>query len=60
MVDVTMFTLHLLLAVFSFSVKLSSFMLALKVRIILHYSHLHANLMFAVCPKTILNISTVA
>ena len=36
---VTLFTLYLLLAVFSFSVKLSSFALASQVRIILHYSH---------------------
>ena len=33
---VTMFTLHLPLAVFSFSVKLRSFALASKTRIILH------------------------
>ena len=37
---VTMFTLYLPLAVFSFSVKLSSFALVSKDRIILHYSHL--------------------
>ena len=36
---VTMFILHLSLAVFSFSVKLSNFALALKARIILHCSH---------------------
>ena len=36
---VTMFILHLSLAVFSFSVKLSSFALASKVRICLLYSH---------------------
>ena len=36
---VTMFTLYLPLAVFSFSVKSSSFALASKARIILHYSH---------------------
>ena len=36
---VTMFTLYLPLVVFSFSAKLSSFALASKVRIILHYSH---------------------
>ena len=40
---VTMFTLHLPLAVFSLSVKLSSFALASKVRIILHYSNLCTN-----------------
>ena len=39
----TMFILHLPLAVFSFSVKLSSFALASKVRIILRYSHLCTN-----------------
>ena len=56
---VTMFNLYLPLAVFSFSVKLSSFTLAANVRIILHYSHpctdfeekLTANLTFAVCRK---------
>ena len=37
---VTMFTLHLPLAVFSFSEKLSSFAFASKGRIILHYSYL--------------------
>ena len=37
---VTMFILYLLLAVFSFSVKFSSFGLASKARIILHHSHL--------------------
>ena len=36
----TMFIFRLLLAVFSFLEKLSSFALALKVRIILHCSHL--------------------
>ena len=36
---VTMFILYLPLAVFSFSVKLSSFSLASKARIILHYSN---------------------
>ena len=36
----TMFTLHLPLAVFSFSEKLSSFALASEARIILHYFHL--------------------
>ena len=57
---VTMFTPHLPLAVFSFSEKLSSFALASKARIILHYCHLcthffqenrNANLTFAVCRK---------
>ena len=37
---VTMFVLYLPLAVFSFSGKLSSFTLASKFRIILHYCHL--------------------
>ena len=37
---VTMFSLHLPLAVISFTVKLSSFVLVSKARIILHYSHL--------------------
>ena len=37
---VTMFILYLPLAVFSFSVKSSSFALASKARISLHYSHL--------------------
>ena len=37
---VTMFILHLPLAVFSFSVKLRNFALASKARIILYYSHL--------------------
>ena len=37
-----MFALYLPLAFFNFSVKLSSFALASKVRIILHYSHLCA------------------
>ena len=41
--QVTMFTLYLPLSVFSFLVKLSSFALASKVRIILHYSHLCTN-----------------
>ena len=36
---VTMFFLHLPRAVFSFTVKLSSFALASKARITLHYSH---------------------
>ena len=36
----TMFILYLLLAVYSFSEKLSSFALASKVRIISHYSRL--------------------
>ena len=57
---VTMFILYLPLAVFSFSVKSSSFGLSSKARISLHYSHLctlyfqeniNANLMFAVCRK---------
>ena len=57
---VTMFTVYLPLAVFTFSVKLSSFGLASKARIILYYSHLctkilqenmNANLTFAVCRK---------
>ena len=51
---VTMFILHLPFAVFSFSVKLSSFTLVSKARIILHCSHLRtqfANLTFAVCRK---------
>ena len=56
----TMFILHLQLAMFSFSVKLSSFALVSKVRISLHYSHLcthffqeniNANLKIAVCCK---------
>ena len=56
-----MFTLCSPLAVFSFSVKLSSFVFASKTRIILHYSHLctpaffqentNVNLTFAVCRK---------
>ena len=37
---VTMFILYLPLAIFSFSVKLSSFASASKARISLHYSHL--------------------
>ena len=37
---VTLLVLHLQLAVFSFLVKLRSFALASKARIILHYSHL--------------------
>ena len=37
---VSMFILYLPLAVFSFSVKSSSFALASNVRISLHYSHL--------------------
>ena len=37
---VTMFILHLPLAVFSFLVKLGSFVLESKARIPLHYSHL--------------------
>ena len=51
---VTMFILYLPLAVFSFSVKSSSFTLASKARISLHYSHqenINANLTFAVCGK---------
>ena len=52
---VTMFILHLPLAVFSFSEKLSSFALELKARIILYYFHLRTrifkNLTFAVCRK---------
>ena len=40
---VTMFILHLPLAVFSFSVKLGSFSLASKARMILHYSYLCIN-----------------
>ena len=39
----TMFILHMPLVVFSFSVELSSFALASKTRIILHYSHLCAH-----------------
>ena len=38
---VIMFTLHLSLLDFNFLVKFSSFVLALKVRIILHYSNSH-------------------
>ena len=63
---VTMFILNLSLAVFSFSVKLSSLALASKVRIVLHYSHLcthfffqenkNANLTFAA--NAILNLFT--
>ena len=40
---VTMFTPYLPLAVFSFSVKLSSFALVLKDRIISYYYHLCTN-----------------
>ena len=40
---VTLLTLSLALAVFSFIVKLSCLGLASKVRIILHYSHLCTN-----------------
>ena len=40
----TMFILYFPLAVFSFSEILSSFALASKVRIILHYSHLYTHL----------------
>ena len=64
---VTMFTLYLPLAVFSFSVKLSSFTVASKARISLHYSHLllfisrkhkcKSRLPFAV--NAILNLSTI-
>ena len=41
---VTMFTIYLPLAVFGFSIKLSSFASSSKARIILHYSHLGTNL----------------
>ena len=41
---ITMFTLYLPFAVFRFSVKLSSFALASKVRIIVRYSHLCNNI----------------
>ena len=63
---VTMFILLLPLAVFSFSVKLSSFALASKARISLHYSHqcihffqenINANLTFAL--NAILNLSII-
>ena len=37
----TMFILHFPLAVFTYSVILSSFALASKARIILHFSHLY-------------------
>ena len=56
----TMFIPHLWLAVFVFQAKLSSFALAPKARIILHYSHpctrfflenINANLTFAVHRK---------
>ena len=40
----TMFTVYLPLAVFRFSVKVSSFALASKVRIIVRYSHLCTNI----------------
>ena len=49
---VTMFILHLPLAVFSFSVKSSSFALASKARISLHslfQGNINANLTFAAC-----------
>lgn len=39
-VEMTMFTMYSPLSVFRFSVKLSSFALASKARIVLHYSHL--------------------
>ena len=59
-----MFTPYLPLAVFSFSVKLSSFALASKARIILHDSYLklifqniNVNLAFAV--NTIVNLSNI-
>ena len=42
----TMFILHLPLDVFIFSVKLSSFALVSKVKIILHYSHLRSIFFF--------------
>ena len=55
---VTMFILYLPFAVFSFSVKLSSFVLASKASISLHYSlfslfqeNINANLAFPVCCK---------
>ena len=67
---VTMFILHLPLAVFSFSAKLSSFALASKVSPFFYYSHLcpisffqenlNANLTFAVCHNAILNLSIVS
>ena len=41
---VTMFTLYLPLAVFSLSAKLSTFVLASKARIILHYSYLRIHI----------------
>ena len=50
---VTMFFLHLPLAVFSFSVKMISFALATKARIILHYSHLRTHFF----KKTVTGIS---
>ena len=62
---VTMFILHLPLAVFSFSVKLSSFALASNARIILHYSHLcahflkgnlNANLSLSVTPSHVMHV----
>ena len=46
-----MFAIYLLLTVFSFSVKLSSFALASKAKIILHNSHLCTHLTFATCCK---------
>ena len=52
----TMFILHLPLAVSSFSVKLSSFALASKARIVLHYSHSCTNMNFTFA---ILNLSHI-
>ena len=40
---VNMFTMYLSLTIFSFLVKLSSFALASRVGIILHFSHLCTN-----------------
>ena len=56
---VTMFILHLPLAVFSVSVKLGSFALASKARIVLYYSHPCTHrLPFAI--NVILNLSIVS
>lgn len=52
----TMFIFHLPLAVSSFSVKLSSFALASRARIVLHYSHPCTNMNLTLA---ILNLSHI-